>query len=162
MDHRKSHSDIRLIGVGNEFRRDDGIGIFIVRHHRLKRIPGIQVLEERGEATTLMDFWKDAGSVFLFDAVFSGNIPGTIYRLDALKAPLPRDLFRVSSHTFSIAEAIELSRALDQLPNALIVFGVEGENFASGQGLSSAAERAALEVVRRVLKEIRKLRKGDL
>jgi len=162
MDNQKAHSDIRLIGVGNEFRRDDGIGIFIVRHQSLKRLDDIQVLEERGEATNLVDSWKDGGNVFLFDAVSSGNTPGTVYRFNARKEPLPRDLLRVSTHTFGVAEGIELSRASNRLPIELIVFGIEGENFGWGKGLSSAVERAALEVIRRVLKEIRELRKGEL
>ena len=160
-DNQKFYSDTRLIGVGNEYRQDDGVGIFIVRNHRLRRLPGVYTVEHRGDATNLIDLWKDAGTVFVFDAVFSGNKPGTIYRFNALKEELPQELFRFSSHTFSIVDAIGFSHILNQLPNELIVFGVEGKNYGSGQGMSSECKQAAFEVIRRVLEEMRKLGKGN-
>ncbi|RJQ62951.1 MAG: hydrogenase maturation protease [Desulfobacteraceae bacterium] len=144
-----------LIGVGNEYRGDDGVGIFIVRHPGLTLLPGIHVEEEMGEGSRLMELWKDAGTVFLFDAVRSGNRPGSIYRFDAVKEKLPRELFSVSTHSFGVLEAIALSRALNQLPGTLIIFGIEGRNFDPGKGLSKVCEQAALEVIRSVRREIR-------
>jgi hydrogenase maturation protease len=162
MDTETSHSSIRLLGVGNEFRQDDGIGIFIVRHPSVRHLSKIEVGEAFGEATRLMDFWKDAGTVFVFDAVFSENVPGTIYRFDGLKESLPGDLLRLSSHTFSLVEAIELSRVLDRLPKELIIFGIEGKNFGWGQDLSLECEQAALKVIRCVLNEVQKFRQEHL
>ncbi|MBW1696843.1 MAG: hydrogenase maturation protease [Deltaproteobacteria bacterium] len=162
MGNRKDQLNIHLIGVGNEFRQDDGVGIFIVRHPSLKQLEDIQVSETGGEAADLMDIWKGAGNVFLFDAVSSGNTPGTIYRFDIRHQRLSQDLFGVSSHGIGVAEAIELSRALNRLPVELIVFGIEGKNFGTGPGLSLAVEQATFTVIRRVVKEICKLRKGDL
>jgi len=147
--------DIRFIGAGNSFRRDDGVGIFIVRHPLLNHLPGVRIVETSGEPTGLMDFWKAAGAVYLFDAVISGNTPGRIYRFNPVRNPLPRDLFRLSTHRMSLVDAIELSRVLNQLPDELIVFGIEGKEMGSGQGLSRETERAALEVIQQVSEEIR-------
>ena len=153
--NNRSQKEITFIGVGNEHRRDDGVGIFIVRHPALLHLPGVRIAESQRGGTPLMDLWQGAGIVFVFDAVYSRNTAGTIYRLDAIKEPVSTDLFRLSTHTLGIAEAVELSRTMNQLPTELIIFGIEGKNFRQGQGLSLQCEQSALKVIRRVLIEVR-------
>jgi hydrogenase maturation protease len=154
VEHRILYSDLRFIGIGNEHRRDDGVGIFIVRHPALLHRAGARVAETRRDGTHLMDLWKGAGTVFVFDAVYSGGPPGTVYRLDPIKDPLPAGLFQLSTHTLGIAEAVELSRELNQLPAKLIFYGIEGRNFGQGQALSRPCKLSALKVVQQVLEEI--------
>ena len=153
--NNRSHPDIRLIGVGNEYRQDDGVGIFIARQPGLLHLPGVRISAIQRDATHLMDLWQGAGIVFVFDAVYSRNKAAEVYRLDAVKEPLPADLFRLSTHRLGIAEAVELSRELNQLPAELIIFGIEGHNFGQGQGLSLPCKRSAMKVVQRVSEEIR-------
>jgi hydrogenase maturation protease len=153
-NNNRSQRQIVFIGVGNEYRQDDGVGIFIVRHPALLHLPGARVAESQGDGAHLMDLWKGAGIVFVFDAVYSRNPAGAIYRLDAKKERIPADIFQLSTHSLGIADAVELSRALDQLPPELIFFGIEGKNFGQGQGLSLQCEQSALKVIRQVLVEI--------
>jgi len=68
-------------------------------------------------------------------------LPGTIHRFDAA-TPVPSGLFSYTTHQFSVAEAIELARSLQQLPLRLVVYGIEGADFAPGIGLSPAVEEA--------------------
>ena len=97
----------------------------------------------------------------LVDAVRSGAPPGTVHRLDARAAPAPTGFFHYSTHAFSVAEAIELARSLNELPPHLIVYGIEGESFAAGEGLSPAVEQAVEVVVERAADELRSAMKGD-
>jgi hydrogenase maturation protease len=156
VNNNRSQRPITFIGVGNEYRQDDGVGIFIVRHPALLHHPGARVAESQREGAHLMDLWKGAGIVFAFDAVYSRSTTGAIYRLDAMKERVPGDLFRISTHSLGFAEAVELSRALNQLPAELILFGIEGKNFGQGKGLSLQCQNLALKVIRRVLVEIQK------
>jgi len=145
---------IVIIGVGNEYRSDDGAGIAVASRLRALSPTGVIVLEESGEGAALLEAWKGAAWVMLVDAVRSGAPPGTIHRLDARAAPVPTGFFHYSTHAFSVAEAVELARSLDRLPPHLIVYGIEGENFAAGVGLSSAVEQAVAAVVERAAKEV--------
>lgn len=150
-------NDITLIGVGNEFRQDDGVGLFILKQLR-KRLPESMIaIEASGEGTELIQYWQDRDTVYLFDAVCSGTEAGTIHRIEAQTQSVPTQFFNTSTHSFSVAEAIELSRSLNQLPNHLILYGVEGKQFAMGIGLSAVVEQAAAEVVERVLSELGEL-----
>ena len=100
-----------------------------------------------------MEAWEGAALVLLIDATRSGSPPGTIHRFDAHAEPLPSRFFHYSTHAFSVAEAVELARALDQLPPRLIVYGIEGKNYTAGEGLSPEVEKAADSVIPRVLQD---------
>src|SRR5271165_7198320 len=115
--------DIVVIGVGNEYRSDDGAGIAVARRLRERFPTGVTILEENGEGAALIDAWQGATRVMLVDAVRSGAPPGTIHRLDAQAAPLPAGFFHYSTHAFSVAEAVELARSLGQLPSHVTVYG---------------------------------------
>jgi hydrogenase maturation protease len=155
------HSKTLLIGVGNVYRSDDGVGIDVVRRIGKQAPAGVSILEASGEGAALLDAWAEAAAVILVDAVQSGAPPGTIHRLDALKEPIPSRFFHYSTHSFSVAEAVELARALNQLPPRLIVFGIEGKNFAAGESLSAEVEEAAAASAARILEEMRTLTGGD-
>ena len=143
-----------IIGLGNEYRRDDAVGLVVARRVREAAPESARVLEESGEGASLMESWQDADAVILIDAVHSGAKPGTLHRLDAHAQPIAKKFFRFSTHAFGVAEAIELARALGRLPPRLIVYGVEGKRFEAGVGLSPEVAAAAQAVVERVLAEL--------
>jgi hydrogenase maturation protease len=122
-----------VIGVGNPDRGDDGIGSEVAG--RLEgRLPG---------GTRLVRLVGDD----------PGAAPGTVRRMDAVAGPLPADVGSASTHSLGTAAAIEMARVLGRLPAHLVVYGVEGESFATGAGLSRPVVAAAAEVVEQVLAE---------
>ena len=143
-----------LIGVGNEYRGDDGVGIAVARLLRDRLPATVRILELSGEGTVLMDAWRGAESVIVVDAVQSGAAPGTIHRFDTRELPLPSGLFPCSTHSFGVAEAIEMARALHELPPRLIVYGIEGEDFGDGNGLTPSVQRAVDDVARQISNEL--------
>jgi hydrogenase maturation protease len=143
-----------VIGIGNSDRGDDGVGRLVARG-LCGRVPeGVEIKETDGEVTRLLDLLAGADVAWLVDAAVSGAAPGTIRRLDPVAAPLPRTMFPFSSHGQGLAEAVELARALGSLPRRLVVYAIEGAEFAPGAPLSPAVEAAALEVGSRLLAEI--------
>jgi hydrogenase maturation protease len=89
----------------------------------------------------------------------SGAAPGTIARLDAGDEPLPETLrCGASTHAVTLAEALELARALERLPSRVIVYAVEGRDFTAGTGLSAGVRAALPDVTDAVLAEARRLR----
>jgi len=143
-----------IIGLGNQYRRDDAVGLIVARSLKEAAPEHVRVLEESGEATALIESWQGADTVILIDALDSGAKPGTVRRLDAHGQPIPTRFFHCSTHAFGVAEAIELARVLGRLPPRLIVYGIEGKTFEAGLGLSPEVEKAAQEVVERVLGDL--------
>lgn len=142
-----------IIGVGNSYRSDDAVGILIARKLKDRVSDRVSIKEQSGEGTSLMDSWQGHDRVCVVDAVSSGAPPGSIHRMDASKEPIPSKFFSCSTHDFGVAEAIEMARALDQLPRQLQLFGIEGENFQPGEMLSAEVERAMELVVDEILQQ---------
>jgi hydrogenase maturation protease len=147
--------DRLVIGIGNEFRRDDAVGLIVVRGLRKKNLPRVTFAESSGEGAQLMELWKGAPAVILVDALSSGKKPGVIQKFEAHRRPLPAQAFRTSTHAFSLGEAIELARAMNELPLSVIVYGVEGKNFEAGMGLSPEVEGAVKVVGEKIFQDLK-------
>ncbi|WP_368744586.1 hydrogenase maturation protease [Desertibaculum subflavum] len=143
-----------IIGLGNPDRGDDAVGRVVAQQLRGTLPADIEVAEERGDATALMARFADANAVFLIDASASGAPAGTIRRFDVTLAALPQGLFGLSTHGFGLAAAIELARALGQLPPQCVVYAVEGASFETGAPLSPAVAAAVTEAADRLRAEI--------
>jgi hydrogenase maturation protease len=148
---------IIVIGIGNEFRGDDAAGLLVVRRLREKPSAGVEILEQSGEATTLMDTMTQAGTVILVDAVQSGAKAGQIHRYEASEQSMPAQFLRCSTHNFSVHDAIEMARALGKLPSRLMVYGIEGLHFEPGVDLSPAVQTAVVKAALRINEELQSL-----
>ena len=144
-----------IIGIGNPLRGDDGVGLVVAEMLKAMHLEGVVITEENGDVSALMNTWVDADEIFLIDAVVSGAKAGMIYRFDASRQPLPKEIFAsVSTHAFCLADSIELARTLNRLPGKVIVYGIEGVDFSMHSGLSPDVERASREVVECILVDL--------
>ena len=146
---------VKIIGMGNEDRQDDGIGIVIAQRMKAIVPPGVTVKIARREALELLDFWKNANKVMVIDAVNGGGMVGKVYRFSVDKEPLPCEFSNYSTHSFSLDQVIELAKNLDQLPPELIIFGIQGKNFQVGRGISKELERNIERVVSLISDEVK-------
>lgn len=143
-----------VLGIGNADRGDDAVGLVVARRLRGRVPAGVVVREHGGDGAALLDAWHGFERVILVDALRAGQKPGVLLRLDASLAPLPARLGGASTHLLGVAEAVELARVLGQLPDTMVVFGIEGAQFAHGAGLSPQVAAAVEPAVARVLAEL--------
>ncbi len=141
---------ILIIGIGNDYRSDDAVGLVVARALQARRLLHTSILEATGEGTALLEAWKGRDSVMLVDTVTSQATAGTIHQLDARVGPISPDFFALSTHAFGVAGAIELARVLGNLPPRLMLYGIESKHFVAGEGLSPEVERAAREAAERI------------
>jgi hydrogenase maturation protease len=151
-----------VIGVGNRHGGDDAVGPCVLRRLRAASVAaGVGLRDVGGDTVAMLDAWRGASAAIVIDAARSRARPGTIHRIEVGQAPLPAALRRGSStHALGVAEAIELARAIRRLPDRVIVYGVEGERFAAGAGLSPSVAAAAAELATLVLREAGELARG--
>ena len=143
-----------VVGVGNALRGDDAVGIAVAERLRGRVPADVDVVECEQEPSRLLDAWDGADLAVVVDACASGEAPGTIHRFDVSDRFLPARVFRSSTHAFGVGDAVELARALDRLPRRVVVFGVEGGQFAAGAGLSPPVESAVERVAENVVREL--------
>ena len=137
-----------LIGIGSDFRADDQVGLLVARDLKEKVRKEIDVAEHHGEGTGLMELWKPYSGVIVVDAAQSGTAPaGTLHEFDIAAEPLPPRFLRYSSHQFGLAEAVQMARALSDLPEIFRVYAIEGKVFSYGEELSPAVGKAMSALV---------------
>lgn len=144
---------ILIIGVGNEHRGDDSVGIIAARRLKDLLTGQIAVLELGSEVSRLLELLISRDAAIILDAARSGAPPGTIHRFVVGDNPIPEKLFCYSSHAFSVGEALKLARALQQMPDHVIVYGIEGACFEFGRGLTPEVERALHRVITMVVED---------
>jgi hydrogenase maturation protease len=144
---------MRIIGLGNELRGDDAIGLLAARQLRQAVGNRAQVIEAEMAGVDLMELMKGARVAILIDAARSGQTPGTVHRLDASAGPIASEIFPRSSHAIGTVDALELARAMGVLPATVIVYGVEAGNTETGQKLSPPVAKALDQVVEQIVQE---------
>jgi hydrogenase maturation protease len=152
-----------VIGIGNRDRGDDAVGPVVcdlVRRLSAESAErgldvGLDALVFEGSVVDLPLHWHDGDTVTIVDASAPAGHPGRVRRVDALDQRLvaPRPL---STHSIDVGAAIELARALDRLPAALDVIGIEGRSFDAGGGLSPEVARTAARVAAALTRRARR------
>ena len=88
-----------LIGIGNPYQRDDGIGPAVASAIERLRLPGVRVVISDGEPVGLLAAWEDTGLAIVVDATrHEPSCPGHIHRLTSsqLDGDEPRPAHTVS------------------------------------------------------------------
>lgn len=143
-----------LAGIGNRMRGDDCAGLLVADRVREIAAGSIEVRDLEGEPVDLVEALGCSEVVVVADATSRGVEPGTVLRLDVTEAPLDPGISPPSTHALGLAEPIELARGLGRLPASLVVWGIEGRDFAPGAPVSEEVARAAEQVARALVEEL--------
>lgn len=142
---------ILLIAMGNPNRGDDALGC--VMSERLQDVvpDAVEMVDYDGDGAGLMALWDLEDWVYIVDAVASGAEPGTRYVLDAKAEPLHANFFHYSSHAFGLSEGVEMARVLDRMPERLMIFGIEGQDYTLGHPVSEAVLESSFELQKELI-----------
>lgn len=137
-----------IIGIGTHTGGDDAAGLAVARRLRERGIPA---LDYSGEVLGLIDLWEGAQSVILIDAMRSGRPAGSVCVFDARQAPLAGEEFPISTHGLGLAATLALAEQLGRLPPRVVIYGIEGRDFAPGDEISPEVLAAAEEVAGQIV-----------
>jgi hydrogenase maturation protease len=145
---------VLVVAIGNPDRGDDGFGPAVAQRLRGRVPPTVRILERSGDALALIEDWNSSPPVIIVDAMTPITKPGRVHRLDLTHSPLPVGCSPRSSHAFGVAETVELARSLGRLPQCLLAYVVEGEQFGTGAPLSLVVAEAVGDVAERIASEV--------
>ncbi|TGD86323.1 hydrogenase maturation protease [Mycolicibacterium sp. CH28] len=138
-----------VVGIGNDHRRDDGVGPAVAAALAVGQLPGVRVLTCAAEPTAILDAWDGSALAVIIDAVVGPDaVPGRVRRCTAEDLAVAGG---ISSHDLSLAQTYELGQALGRAPQRLVVVAIDAADLGHGTGLSPAVAAAvshAVEVVR--------------
>lgn len=153
---------IKIVGVGNPFRRDDCAGIVAARILKTRNLIDLEIVESNAEPATLMTVWSGVDTVIVLDAAAPAGRPGHISRVVVGQDVLPAESPLSSTHAFGLAKAIELAEVLGELPPTMIIFAIEGADFDHGEGLSESVQKALPTFVDQVVGEVANLARMEI
>ena len=144
--------DTIVIGIGNDFRRNDGVGLAVAQQIAERDLPGVRVVSGITEPAALLEAWSGASRAVVVDAVTGANsAPGRIRRWTG---PDLETTAVVSSHALGLAQTCALGQAFDRMPAVLVVFTVDVVDTNHGIGLTPAIEAAVPELVDLIVDEL--------
>jgi hydrogenase maturation protease len=145
-----------VAGLGNEFRRDDGVGPAVAAEVGRQMGSAVDARPAR-DPLDLLDRWDGADLAIVVDALRGGDPPGTIRVLrfeapggSAEKAVGGHGVGAHSTHGIGLAGVLRLGVTLGVRPRAVAVVGVQGEDFGDGSGLSDPVAAAVPRAVDQV------------
>jgi hydrogenase maturation protease len=152
---------IVVIGLGNTYRRDDGVGVTVAAALGELALPGVTVMTDVAEPTGLLEAWSGAELAVVIDAVVAiPPTPGRVRRCSL--SDVEAAAGGLSSHSIDIGRTHALGQALGRVPDALVVYTVEVTDTSHGIGLTPGVAASVPELVGAVAAEIIKTsRPGD-
>lgn len=138
--------DILIIGVGNPYRHDDGIGHEIIKILQNQPHPNVDLLDGGTDGLALIDEIAKYHRAIIIDAVNMSTSPGTVrvFTPDEAKIHIKSDT--LSTHGFGLAEVIKLLQSLN-ISTKLTIIGIEPLDISFGEGLSSIVESKIPEIM---------------
>ena len=150
-----------MLGIGSPFG-DDRVGWEVAE--TLQQDPWVAarndlaVLACDRPGAVLVELLQGAELAILIDAVQAGLDPGTVLSFEGADLHTQFGVLP-SSHGFGLAAALELAKALGDLPAELVVFGIEIGPVLAGkerQDLGPAVAAAVPAAVARILERLRR------
>ncbi|MGW9079886.1 hydrogenase maturation protease [Streptomyces kronopolitis] len=160
MDDSPAAVRIAVIGLGNDYRHDDGVGWEVVARLALrgKQRPlprGTRLMRTDGDPTRLIGAWEGVHLAVVVDAAHTHPArPGRVHRLRLAGDLPPTRPGGTSSHGFALGDTLQLARTLGRLPGELLVYAVEAADTSLGTGLSPQVAAAVGPLVQRIEEDL--------
>ena len=150
-----------IVGLGNEYLGDDGVGVMAARKLRDDREVCADVVDCNISGVGLLDVLAGYGKVIFIDAVHTKRFPpGSVleFGVDSF-----RSIHSDSPHHTGLAELISISEWLGiDFPKEIAILAVEVEDrFVLGAELSRAVESAIDPLLDKVKSQLRRWSDDD-
>ena len=108
---------MKIIGFGNRYRSDDGIGIRVVEElEKLDYLKNrnIEIIDGGTSETDLIFLIKDSGKVIIIDAIDAGQNIGDVVNIQVndIEEFIKRDYKSLSLYDLNIADILKLIKTL--------------------------------------------------
>ena len=148
---------IKVLGIGSPFG-DDQVGWKVVENLNAQKntwpdiFQSIAIEYYDRPGLRLIELMHDVDIVFLIDAIKSGRKIGTIYRLKNKEIDENKHL--LSTHGMGVAEALQLGRVLNQLPETIILYGIEVNEILIQENISNQVMFSTFKVAEQIKSDI--------
>ncbi|MCX7983975.1 MAG: hydrogenase maturation protease [Bacteroidetes bacterium] len=153
---------VLVVGIGNELRQDDAVGIIITKRIEALKLPYITVRYVKDDLTKLYTLWEGYSIVVLVDAMECGKEPGACTILPLTSETLQQLKYKSigTTHSLPLLAVIGISKVLGNAPSQVYLVGVQIRSVMVGEQLSKETEQYISEVIQKILRVISQLVNG--
>ena len=144
---------IKIIGLGNNLRGDDGVGPALINALEKKNLGSdFNLMDVGADAFTVLEHLLEKEPVIIVDCARMGKNPGEIVKIPIDPANLAVADGSISLHGYSLAEVIKIAAKTGPLAPGSII-GVEPEAIEFNTDLSPVVMGKISELVNLVIEE---------
>jgi hydrogenase maturation protease len=139
--------DVLMLGIGNILWADEGFGVRCVEHLAAQwQVPeGVSVMDGGTQGLYLLPYVQGAKRLIVFDAIDYGLPPGTMKRVEGDEVPRFMGAKKMSLHQTGFQEVIAAADLTGQLPESLLLIGVQPEELEDYGGSLRPVVKARLD-----------------
>ncbi len=150
---------IKIIGFGNIFMADDGIGIRVIEELQQQQVfrdnENIELVDGGTSGIDLIFMLQDTGRAIIIDAVDAGQEIAQIVVFSPHEiVGFKKKIFKsYSLHDIDLAEAFELVRNLNSAADIKII-GIKPKNICYSDKLSPEIQNSIPEIIAKIKEEV--------
>jgi hydrogenase maturation protease len=139
--------DVLVLGIGNLLWADEGFGVRCVEKLAAEwEVPeGVSVMDGGTQGLYLLPYVQGAKRLIVFDAIDYGLVPGTMKRVEGDEVPRFMGAKKMSLHQTGFQEVIAAADLTGQLPESLLLIGVQPEELEDYGGSLRPVVKARLD-----------------
>jgi len=143
-----------VIGLGNLYMKDDGLGIRAAEKLKKKDLgEGVSIQACSEVDLTLIEKMQGVSKVIVVDAVRGGKEPGAVSKYTI--TPRKSDISELPSlHSLALSDVLDLAVSSGILACPVVIIGVEPKDDSLGIGMSPEVESALPKVIDAIIKEL--------
>lgn len=139
--------DTVIIGIGNILLKDDGVGVYTIKHLESEKLPSTIELVDGGTSTLdTLGFFLDYNRIIVVDCLKAGYSPGTIYKINPEEIKDYRKE-NLSVHDVQILDVIKMANMLGKFPEVTI-FGIEPEKICLDTEMTETIKNKIPEIIK--------------
>ncbi len=153
---RYMKTEVTIIGFGNKYRSDDGIGIRVIEElKKLDSFKEVEVIDGGTSGTDLLFLAKECKKIIIIDAIDIGKDAGQVVCIKAsdIEEFIKGDYKSLSLHDLNLCDVLKIIREL-KIDTEILIIGVKPENIGFGESLTPEIEKKIPGIITRIKKEI--------
>jgi hydrogenase maturation protease len=150
---------IVVLGLGNLFMSDEGIGVRLVQqlYYSADEFPTVDFLDAGTGGLAVLHHIQGKSKAIIIDCAYMGEPPGTIKKFTSCEVVSTKTIANLSLHEADLLRIIDMARQLGQCPDEIIIFGIEPQVIKPGCELSKILTDRFDEYATMIRKELPKI-----
>jgi hydrogenase maturation protease len=146
-----------VLGLGNPLMADEGIGVYLIERvmESAAEYPAVDFVDAGTGGLSILHHIEGRRKAIVIDCAFMDEPPGAIRRFMPEEVRSTKVLAHQSLHEADLMRIIAMACQLGQVPDEIVIFGIQPERIELRQSLSRTLAERIVEYISMILHELR-------